>query len=99
MPDWTTLSAIFAIGAVSLMLRVGGYLSAGALHPDGRLARLIRLAPGNMLVAFVAAGVLDGGWPYLAGSLTAATVMAVTRKEWAALSSGFAAAAAVSAAL
>jgi uncharacterized membrane protein len=99
MPDWTTLSAIFAIGAVSLMLRIGGYLTAGSLPPDGRLAKLIRLAPGNMLVAFVAAGVLEGGWPYLAGSLTAATIMAATRKEWAALSSGFAAVAAVAALL
>lgn len=93
MLEWSTLSAIVAIGAVSLALRIGGYLSAGAMDPNGRTARLIRLAPGNMLVAFVAAGVLDGGWPYLAGAFAAAFVMAVSRKDWAALPAGFAAAA------
>ncbi len=93
MPDWIVLSAILAVGAASFLMRSGGYLAASALPPNGKLARIIRLAPGNLLVAFVAAGVLEGGAPYLAGSVAAASVMAVTRQEWAALSAGFAAAA------
>jgi uncharacterized membrane protein len=83
MPDWIVLAAIFAIGAVSYLMRVGGYLTASAFHPNGRMARLVKLAPANMLVAFVAAGIIDGGPPY--------------RQEWLALGAGFAAAALVSA--
>jgi len=93
MLDLTVFAAIVAVGAVSFLMRIGGFLAAGGLAPDSKLARIIKLAPGNLLVAFVAAGVLEGGWPSLAGALFAAGVMAVTRKEWAALSAGFAAAA------
>lgn len=97
MPDWIVLAAIFAIGAVSYLMRVGGYLTASAFHPNGRMARLVKLAPANMLVAFVAAGIIDGGPPYLAGCVAAAAVMAILRQEWLALGAGFAAAASVSA--
>ncbi len=99
MPDWIVLGAIFAIGAVSYLMRVGGYLTASAFRPDGKLARLAKLAPSNMLVAFVAAGILDGGPPYLAGCVAAAAVMATLRQEWLALGAGFGAAAIASAIL
>ena len=59
------------------------------------LPRLLRLAPGNLFVAFAAAGILEGGLPSLAGCLGAVTAMAVTKREWAALGAGFAAAALV----
>jgi uncharacterized membrane protein len=96
MPDWIVLGAIFAIGAVSYLMRVGGYLTASAFSPNGKMARLVKLAPSNMLVAFVAAGILDGGPPYLAGCVAAAMVMATLRQEWLALGAGFGAAALVS---
>ena len=93
MPDLIVLTAIAAVGAVSFLMRIGGFLAATGLAPDSTLARIIKLAPGNLLVAFVAAGVLEGGWPSLAGAFFAAGIMALTRKEWAGLSAGFAAAA------
>jgi anti-sigma factor RsiW len=55
--------------------------------------RLLRLAPGNLFIAFAAAGCLEGGMPSLAGSLGAFVTMAVVKREWAALAVGFSAAA------
>lgn len=52
------------------------------------------MAPGNLLAAFVVAGIWAGGAPSLCGSLASIAAMALTRGEWAALAAGFAAAAA-----
>jgi hypothetical protein len=90
------LVIITVLGCVSYGLRVGGYLAAGSFPTHGRLARLLRLAPGNLFVAFTAAAVWQGHWPAAAGSLSTVAVMAVTRKEWAALAAGFLMVAAVS---
>jgi uncharacterized membrane protein len=97
MPDFRILAALLAVGAVTYAMRGGGFLIAGALPRQGLLPRLLRLAPGNLFVAFTAAGILEGGWPSLAGCLGAVTAMAATRREWAALGAGFAAAALASA--
>jgi hypothetical protein len=93
MPDWCVIAAILALGAASYAMRAGGFLAAGTLRNDGLLARLLRLAPGNLCVAFGAAGVLEGGVPHLAGCAAAIAAMAITEREWAALGAGFAAAA------
>jgi len=45
----------------------------------------LRYAPGNLFVAFVAAGIVEGGWPSLFGCFGAVTTMLVTKREWAAL--------------
>jgi branched-subunit amino acid transport protein len=97
MPDPRILVALLAVGAVTYAMRGGGFLIAGALPRQGLLPRLLRLAPGNLFVAFAAAGILEGGWPSLAGCLGAVIAMAATRREWAALGAGFAAAALASA--
>lgn len=70
-------------------MRTGGFLTASALPQRGLLPRLVRLAPGNLFAAFVAAGLLDGGWPSLLGCLGAIATMAATKREWAALAAGF----------
>ena len=93
MPDAHILVVILAVGAASYAMRAGGFVAAGAMSEQGLLARLLRLAPGNLFAAFAAAGLLEGGWPSVAGSLAAVAAMAVTRREWAALGLGFAAAA------
>lgn len=93
MPDRGILAALLAAGAVTYAMRGGGFLLAGALPREGLLPRLLRLAPGNLFVAFAAAGVLEGGWPSLAGCLGAVIAMTVTKREWAASGAGFAAAA------
>ena len=97
MPDWRIVAVVFVVGAASYAMRAGGFLAAGALPQSGFLPRLLRLAPGNLLVSFAAAGILEGGWPGLAGCLGAVTAMAVTKREWAALGAGFGAAALISA--
>ena len=84
MPDWHALAAILAVGAVCYAMRAGGFLAASAMPAGGLLARLLRLAPGNLFVAFAAAGMLQGGWPSLIGCAAAVATMAVTRREWAA---------------
>src|SRR5437867_509976 len=95
MPDWRTLIAIGILGLASYAMRAGGFLAAGAIREDSIAARFLRLAPGNLFVAFVAAAGLQGGWPSVIGCTGALVTMAVTGKEWAALGVGFSAAALV----
>lgn len=102
MPEpsfWTIYGAIAVLGLASQALRLGGYFAVGNLPPDHVIARFLRLAPGNMLVAFAAVGCLQGSWPALAGTLAAIVTMALTGKDWAATALGFGAAVAVAAAL
>ena len=93
MPDWKIYLAILAVGVAAYAMRAGGFLAVGAMPQTGLVPRLLRLAPGNLFVAFAAAGILDGGWPSLIGCAGAVAAMAATRKEWAALAAGFAGAA------
>ena len=88
MPDWQIFAVVFAVGAASYAMRAAGFLAAGALPQSGVWPKLLRLAPGNLLVAFVAAGILQGGWTSLVGCLGAAATMAATKREWAALAAG-----------
>jgi hypothetical protein len=92
MPDWRILAAICCIGLTSYAMRTGGFLAAQVMPTNGAIQRFLRLAPGNLFVAFIAAGCLEGGVPNIAGSLLALATMAITRREWAALIAGFAAA-------
>ncbi len=69
MPEWRVFAVVSAIGAASYAMRAGGFQAASALLQSGRLPRLLRLAPGNLFVAFTAAGILEGGWPTLVGCL------------------------------
>jgi uncharacterized membrane protein len=92
MFDRNILLAITALGLTSYALRAAGFLAAGAISPNGTLARFLRKAPGNLIVAFVAAACLESRWPGLLGCTSALAVMILTRKEWAALASGFIAA-------
>ena len=93
MPDWTIYLAILGVGLAAYAMRAGGFLAIGAMPQTGLVPRLLRLAPGNLFVAFAAAGILEGGWPTLIGCVAAIAAMAATRKEWAALAAGFAGAA------
>jgi len=88
MPEWQILAVVFTVGAASYAMRSAGFLAAGALPQSGVWPRLLRLAPGNLLVAFVAAGILEGGWTSLVGCLGAAAMMAATKREWAAVGAG-----------
>jgi branched-subunit amino acid transport protein len=90
MPEWQIFAVVFAVGAASYTMRTAGFLAAGALPQDGLWPRLLRLAPGNLFVAFAAAGILEGGWVSLVGCLGAVATMTVTKREWAALGVGFA---------
>ena len=92
MPEMQVLAVILAVGAASYAMRAGGFLMASALPRLNLIERLLRLAPGNLFIAFAAASVWEGGWPSLIGGLTAVTAMAATKREWAALGAGFTAA-------
>ena len=98
MLDWHVLTAILAVGVASYAMRTGGFLAGGLVPEQSLAARLLRLAPGNLFVAFTAAGCLEGGWPSLVGSIAALAMMALTGKEWVALAAGFGGAAAISSA-
>jgi branched-subunit amino acid transport protein len=95
MSELTVWGVILALGLATYAMRIGGFLAADAMAPNGLPARLLRLAPGNLFIAFTAAGVYEGGWPSLAGAVAAVGVMAATRRDWAAMLAGFAAAAGV----
>jgi hypothetical protein len=97
MPEWPVFAVVLAVGAASYAMRAGGFLAASALPQSGALPRLLRLAPGNLFAAFTAAGIVEGGWPSLVGCLAAASAMAATKREWAALGAGFGAVALISA--
>jgi uncharacterized membrane protein len=92
MPDWHTFIAIGLLGVVSYAMRAGGFLAAGAIREGSIADRFLRLAPGNLFVAFVAAACLEGGRPNVFGCVCALLIMVVTGKEWAALAGGFLAA-------
>jgi branched-subunit amino acid transport protein len=95
MPDWRVLGAILALGLASYAMRAAGFIAVGSLPEDGTVSQVLRVAPGNLFVAFAAAGCLEGGWPSLAGCMLALATMTVTKKVWAALGVGFAAASAL----
>jgi uncharacterized membrane protein len=95
MLDWRTLAAIGVLGLVSYAMRTGGFLAGRLMREGSAIARFFQLAPGNLFVAFVAAACLEGGLASIVGCTASLAVMTVTRKEWAALAVGFAAAALV----
>jgi uncharacterized membrane protein len=92
MPDWHVLAAILVLGLVSYALRSGGFVAAGLTRKDGFITKLLRLAPGNLFIAAVAAACFSGGWPSTIGIAAALAGIVATRKEWVALAAGFSAA-------
>jgi uncharacterized membrane protein len=90
MSELAILGAIAAVGVASYAMRAGGFLAAGLIAEHSLGGRILRLLPGNMLVAFVAAGAWSGGWVSAAGCAAGIAAMAATRREWAALAAGFA---------
>jgi len=97
MDDLHLLGAILILGLTCYAMRAGGYVLASSLRDDGFVARFLRLAPGNLFIAFIVAGCLSGGVAGLVGTLAALVTMAITTREWAALGVGFGAAMATSA--
>jgi len=93
MFDWQVALAITVLGIACYALRVSGFLAAGSMAQNDAFARFLQKAPGNLLVAFVAAACLENRWPGLIGCASGLAVMAVTKKEWLALAAGFCAAA------
>jgi len=98
-PESQVIAVIVALGALSYALRASGFLAGSFLPRAGLLPRLLRLAPGNLVVAFTAAAIWQEGTASLLGSLASVAVMAVSGRDWAALLAGFAAAAASAALL
>jgi hypothetical protein len=99
MNEWQVYAAILAVGVASYAMRSAGYLAATLLPKTGLLPRILRMAPGNLFIAFAATSMAHGGWPTLAGCVGAIATMWITKREWAALGGGFGAAALASALL
>jgi len=99
MPDFQVIAAIMAIGAASIAMRLTGYLAADTFPKANSTARLVRLAPGNLSIAFVALGCFENGWPSFVGSVVALITMVYCKRQWAALIAGFVASALVAAAM
>jgi uncharacterized membrane protein len=95
--DLAVFGVILILGVTCYAMRAGGYVAASSLRDDGITARFLRLAPGNLFIAFIVGGCLSGGLTGLVGIVVAVATMAVTDKEWAALGAGFAAALTLSA--
>ena len=95
--DLQVLGVICVLGVTCYAMRAGGYVLAASMREDGIAARFLRLAPGNLFIAFIVGGCLSGGMAGLAGTAGAIATMAITSKEWAALGAGFGAALAASA--
>ena len=97
MTDLQVIAAIMAIGGASIAMRLTGYVAVDLLPGASVTARIVRLAPGNLSVAFVTIGCVQGGWPSVIGSAVALTGMVLSKRQWAALLMGFVAAALVAA--
>ncbi len=93
MTDWRIFAAIAAVGGASYAMRAAGYLAAGVFPEHGLVARLLRLAPGNVFIAFAAVGCVTGEWSSVVGVLASVATMAMLKREWAALAVGTCAAA------
>ena len=96
MDDLRVLGVICILGITCYVMRAGGYVLAASMRDDGIAARFLRLAPGNLFIAFIVGGCLSGGLAGLVGTVVALVTMAITTREWAALGAGFSAALAAS---
>ena len=96
MDDLRVLGVICILGITCYAMRAGGYVLAASMRDDGIAARFLRLAPGNLFIAFSVGGCLSGGLAGLVGTVVALVTMAITTREWAALGAGFSAALAAS---
>jgi len=97
MTDPQVVAAIMAIGGASIAMRLTGYVAADVLPGTAVTARIVRLAPGNLSIAFVTIGCMQGGWPSFIGSAVALTGMVSSKRQWLALLLGFVASALVAA--
>lgn len=97
MHDLEVLGVICILGVTCYAMRAGGYILAASMRDDGVATRFLRLAPGNLFIAFIVGGCLSGGLAGLVGTIVALMTMAITAREWAALAAGFGAAVAASA--
>ncbi|MCC8963180.1 hypothetical protein H8A95_12890 [Bradyrhizobium sp. Pear76] len=95
--DLEVFGVICTLGVTCYAMRAGGYVLAASMRDDGIAARFLRLAPGNLFIAFIVGGCLSGGPAGLVGTVVALVTMAITAREWAALGAGFGAALAASA--
>jgi uncharacterized membrane protein len=93
--DWATPTAIAVIALVAFAMRCGGYIVINLLPIGRRTRKALKLAPGHLFTAFMAAAVVQGGLPYLAGVIVTVGTMAATSKDWLAMLSGGVAASAI----
>lgn len=82
------LLVIAGMAAVTLSIRVGGYLLADRLPETGFVAAWLRHIPGAVLASLVAPAVISGGTAEIAGTLAAAAAYLATRSLLATMVAG-----------
>lgn len=92
MTDWRVWAGIFCVAVIGYAMRSGGFLLAGFMPAGGRIQQFLKLAPGNLFVAFCAAGCLQGGLPSVIGLAVALVAMVFIKRDGVALLAGFLAA-------
>ncbi|MEH3147771.1 MAG: AzlD domain-containing protein [Methylobacterium frigidaeris] len=83
--------AILVLALVTYLCRASGVLLMSRVRLTPRVERGLRALPGSIVVATALPTGLAAGIPGLAGLVTAAAVMALTRFELAAVMAGLAA--------
>jgi uncharacterized membrane protein len=84
------LLAILGMAAVTLAIRLSGYLLADRLPSTGFVAAWMRHIPGAVLASLVAPAVASGGPAELAGTIATALAYLLTRNLFAAMAAGVA---------
>lgn len=72
--DPVTLAAIVAMGAVTYLTRMTGFLIAGRLRLSGRAAAAFDAIPPAVLIAVIAPTALATGWPETLAAFITASV-------------------------
>jgi uncharacterized membrane protein len=83
-----TLTAIFAMAAVTYFLRTSGYWIMGRVPITGRVRRMLDALPGSIVVAIVLPIVVKSGVPAIVAICVVIAVMVLRRSDLLAVLAG-----------
>lgn len=85
--------AFLALGAINVMLRLGGFWLMGFVPLSPRVRHMLEALPGSVVMATIVPLAAHGGAPAALAMLTGLGVMLVWRNDFLALAAGMSAAA------
>ena len=98
MSEFETIALMSALAVATYLCRVTGYLAMQRVPFTPGVRRALEALPGCVMAAVIVPGVLGSGFAGLFGVVTAMIVMALVKKDIAAMVAGCAVAALVRAA-